>query len=183
MKGPELPGNRHVDKIDIILIPFFYLVWMALTLTFLAKLILKGTPYFIGRTLFNGCIWTSISLIHISLTLLCTVHSLVQLPAKLILQNPIIRWITYWPKVYWSLFRPSSGRRSILNIICEPVLDFRPKTKNIPNQCCINQNRNLTFWHMPPPPWSKLDLIWWYGFLIIITRGLIDMCCTVFELQ
>ena len=141
MKGPELPGNRHVDKLDITLIPFVYLFRLALTLTCLAKLLIIGTPCFIGRSLFNGCIWTSISFIHIALTLLRIVHSIVQLPANLIHQNPIIRLITFWPKFYWSLFRPKSNRRSIWQIICDPVPDTGPKTKNIPNRMVCLRDR------------------------------------------
>ena len=69
-------------------------------------------------------------------------HSIVQLPINLVLQNPLILLITFWPKFYWSLFRPSSDRhrRSIWQIITEPVPDFGTKTKNIQNRIvCLKE--------------------------------------------
>ena len=114
---------------------------MALTLTCLAKLLAIGTPCFIGRSLINGCTWTSISLIHVALTILRTVHSLVHLPANLIHQHLITRLITFWPKFYWSLFRSKSNRRSIWNIICHPVPDLGPKTKNISTRMVCLRDR------------------------------------------
>ena len=69
-------------------------------------------------------------------------HSIVQLPINLVLQNPLILLITFWPKFYWSLFRPSLDRhrRSIWQIITEPVPDFGTKTKNIQNRIvCLKE--------------------------------------------
>ena len=114
---------------------------LALTLTCLAKLIAIGTPCFIGRSLNNGCTWMSISLIHVALTILRTVHALVHIPANLIYQHPLIRLITFWPKFYWSLFSPKSNRRSIWNIICDPVPDSGTKTKNISTRMVCLRDR------------------------------------------
>ena len=102
-----------------------------------------STPYFIGRSLSNGCIWMIISTIHITLTVLHILHSILHLPINLVHQNALMRLIMFWPKFYWSLFRPSSDRyqRSIWQIINEPVPYFGTKTKNICNRIVCRQDR------------------------------------------
>ena len=71
-------------------------------------------------------------------------YYIVRTPANLILLNPIFRICTFWPSFYWSLFRPRPdrpNRRSIWTIICNPVPDFGPKTKNIRNRMVCVRDR------------------------------------------
>lgn len=86
----------------------------------------------------------------------------------MILQNPLFRLCTFWPKFYWSLFRPSSDRRrrSIWTIIWNPVPDFGPKTNNIPHRIVCLRDRYYchsfyqvqgAFAHLNQSPEKDLD--------------------------
>jgi len=86
----------------------------------------------------------------------------------MILQNSLFRLCTFWPKFYWSLFRPSSDRRrrSIWTIIWNPVPDFGPKTNNIPHRIVCLRDRYYchsfyqvqgAFAHLNQSPEKDLD--------------------------
>ena len=75
-----------------------------------------------------------ISVIHLILIMLSSLHSLIQVPLNMILQLPLSRAIFFWPKFYYSLFKYKEGRRSFWSIVTKPLgADYRRPVRH-PNQ-------------------------------------------------
>lgn len=122
-----------MDKLDLFLIPLVYLFRMTLTLISLA-IFLCPTPSSMGQTVVNGYQWLQILCIHPLRFALRWVHFLIGVPYNLVMQSSILRIITFWPKFYWSLFKPKPDRQSIWNILTNPEPLEGTKTKNVSNR-------------------------------------------------
>ena len=70
-------------------------------------------------------------------------HYIICIPANLFIQNPIVRLCTFWPKFYWSLFKPTldKNRRSIWTIIWNPVPDFGPRPNQSRNRIVCSRDK------------------------------------------
>ena len=63
MIGPKYTGSRNLDKLDVCLIPFIYL--LRLTLNILSVVIfLMPTPANLGKVIQNGIPWMEIIILH-----------------------------------------------------------------------------------------------------------------------
>ena len=132
-----------MDKIDIILIPFIYL--LRTTLTILNKIYRSvPTPSKLWSVPRNGATWIAIIGLHSVLFTLSALDRLTQIWAVKVALNmaqnlTIVRICLYWPNFYWSLFRPKPNRRSIWAIITCPVPPDGPKANEQSNRIpCMN---------------------------------------------
>ena len=189
-----------MDKIDLCLIPFIYL--LRLTLNILSVVIfLMPTPENLGKAIQNGIPWMAIISLHtttlpisqfyllnlmnryptflviilamfhvrspsttrilawngaiwIALTCmksillgLSALHRLTQTTIlkdalNYILQLSIVRLCLFWPRFYYSLFWFKPHRRSILDVITNPLPPIKAKAKGTSLKIvCLNENR------------------------------------------
>ena len=95
----------------------------------------------------NGAIWIALTCMTTILFGLSALHRLTQttiLKAALnfVLQLSLVRLCLFWPRFYYSLFRFKPHRRSIWDIITNPLPPIKAKAK-IPSLkiVCLNENR------------------------------------------
>ena len=111
-----------MDKIDLVLISLLNLFRMNLTLICVAMNFMP-TPSKVRKAI----TWTAIISLHLILFVLSALHRLIQIPIIQIALNMIdksfiVRACLFWPKLYYSLFKPNKNRRTIWEIINSPVL-------------------------------------------------------------
>ena len=130
-----------MDNLD--LVSFIYLFRMTSTIIS-AAIRSMPTPLKLWSALRNGAKWTAIIGLHAILFAISALYGLTQIwtvkVALNLVQNlTIVRICLYWPKFYWSLFRPTPNRRSIWAIITRPVPPDGPKTNEQSNRIpCMN---------------------------------------------
>ena len=95
----------------------------------------------------NGAIWIALICMTTILFGLSALHRLTQttiLKAALnfVLQLSLVRLCLFWPRFYYSLFRFKPHRRSILDIITNPLPPIKAKAKGPSLKIvCLNENR------------------------------------------
>ena len=136
--GPELAGNKFIDKLDFCLIPFIYLFRKTLIIlsafTFIVHI-----PSIIGREFKNTLTWMLISGMHLILIMMSGLHILIQVPLSMMLQLPLSCAILFCTGFYYSLFKYKEGRHSLWSIVTNPfgACHRRPVRKS--NQItCLN---------------------------------------------
>ena len=122
-----------MDKLDAFMIPFVYV--FRLTLILVSTIVL--IPYSIWNFTCSLYHWILILLIYPLLFVLEKLHTLVRIPVNMFIQSLLYRTISYWPKFYWSLFKPKEGRRSIWKIITNPIPDTGPRPKQPGRIVCL----------------------------------------------
>ena len=109
-----------MDKLDMCLIPFIYL--LRKTLIILSPFIfIFHTPSIIWREFKNALTWMEISGIHLILIMLSSIHSLTQAPLNMMLQLPLYCAILLWLKFYYILSKYKEARRSFWRIVTKPL--------------------------------------------------------------
>jgi len=117
-----------MDKIDLLFIPFIYLFRTTLLLSILAyHMIPTYEP--ISKCICNTVSWLQFIAIQLSLLLLWLLHSIL---CHLQCMFPMWQGLQYWPRLFWTLFGPSSQGPSIYTILFHnnSIVDTtRPITK------------------------------------------------------
>ena len=122
-----------MDKLDMCLIPFIYLLRTTLIILSEFTLIVNITSI-IAREFKNTLTWMEIYGIHLILITLSSIQSLIQVPLNVMLQLPLSRAILFYPKFYYSFFKYKEGRRSLWSIVTNPLgADYRRPVMQ-PNQ-------------------------------------------------
>ena len=120
------------------LIPFIYMLQMTLIILSAFTFIVH-TPSIIGRKFKNTLTWMEIYGIQLILTILSSLHSLIQVPLNTMLQLPLPRAIRFWPKFYYSLFKYKEGGRSFYAIVTDPLGAYYRRPVSQSNQItCFN---------------------------------------------
>ena len=98
-----------MDKLDICLIPFIYLLITTLII-FPAFTSIVHTPSIIGRGIKDTLTWMATAGIHLVQLMLSILHimiqfKVIQVPLNMILQLPLYCAILFWSKFYYRLFK------------------------------------------------------------------------------
>ena len=129
----------------------FYLLnlmngYLTFLVIFLAMFHLRS-PSTTRRLARNGAIWIALTCMTPILFSLSALHRLTQtaiLKAALnfVQQLSIVRLCLFWPRFYYSLFRFKPHRRSIWDIITDPLPKIKAKAKRPSvKMVCLNENR------------------------------------------
>ena len=117
-----------MDKLDILMIPFVYLLQMTLIL-FSVVYYFVPNPSKFGRELKSVTICIPYICLHVLLFLIYHLHCIVNTPLNILGQTQLCYILGYWPRFYWSLLKTQGNRRSIWTIISRPVPNEGPRLK------------------------------------------------------
>ena len=121
-----------MDKLDCCLIPFVYLIRMTLSLLSLLVFFTRNFPTHVRDAVTNTTKWIAIICIHLILFSLSATHRIVQFgpiqfTLNLLIQSPVVQTILFWPRFYYSIMKPKENRRTLWQILRNPVPVTGPK--------------------------------------------------------
>ena len=152
--GPEL-GCRTMDKLDILLIPFILLLRMSLQFFALLfpvlRLLLWLYDFCFNQAITHGLqvellrsfLYVAYLFLRLAMLVIYWLHKIL----GWILAPVYYFWvvISFWPRFYWRLFRPSAKGRSVWSILTDP--------EDQSSVSCKLKNLNPAGWIRPL--WSK----------------------------
>ena len=143
--GPDV-GSRCMDKLYFCLIPFVYLFQMTFSILSLALFLALNFPTIVRKALQNAALWIALICIHLILFTLSALYYLVQIqPIQFTLnfvqQSSVVYTILFWPIFYYSIIKTKDKRRSLWEILNNPVPPNGPKS--LQKSCdCMATKRN-----------------------------------------
>ena len=132
-----------MDKLDLCLLPLACMIRMTFFLMFLAK----SLPSIVLRTTTNTLSWIALLCIHPILFVLSGLHTIVQIRAIQFVLNYVqqftpMRILLFWPRFYYSILKPKENRRSLWQMLENPVPSTGPKAGGISTRIiCLNKNK------------------------------------------
>ena len=125
-------GSRRMDKLVFCLIPFVCLFRMTFNILSLALFLALYFPTIVQKALQNTAKWIALICIHLILFTLSALYRLVHIrPIQFILnffqQYSVVYTILFWPRLYYSIIKTKEKRRSLREILNNPVPPNGPK--------------------------------------------------------
>ena len=132
-----------MDKLDLCLLPLTCVIRMTLFIIFFA---LSFTSMIFNATR-NTLSWIAMICIHFLLFTLSGLHTIVHIrmikfSLNYIQQSTLVRLVLFYPRFYYSILKPKENRRSLWQMLRNPVPPTGPKLNRVNDTIiCLNQNK------------------------------------------